>query len=195
MLLPAVSACGEAPSDRGPASGTRASAPLPSPVRPGDQRETIEAVAPARISRELVVRAFARVEHDTLVASVFIANTSAAPVDVEHGACPAVVRVYPPQPGVREPAWRSDAPPLPTALSDGVACTANGIRLTLPPHVEYQPLELRNRIPIGVILGDSLPEGTYRIVLDPDLGEGTTEVPAGAVQLRRRHDGAAGRTP
>lgn len=194
MLVAAVSACADAPADRRQAGGTRPPAQLPSPVRPGDQRETIEAVAPTRVSRELVVRAFARVEHDTLVASVFITNTSAGPVDVEHGACPAIVRVYRPEAGAREPAWRSDAP-LPAALSDGMACTANGIRLTLPPHLEYQPFELQNRIPIDRILGDALPQGTYRIVLVPDLGEGTAEVQAGAVQLRRRQGRGAGDAP
>lgn len=183
LLAAAVSACADAPADRTQVSDTRPSARLPSPVRPGDQRETIEAVAPARISRELVVRAFARVQHDTLVASVFVTNTSAGPVDVEHGTCPSIVRVYRPAAGARQPAWRSDAP-LPPTLSDGTACTANGMRLTLPPHLEYQPLELQNRVPINRILGDSLPQGTYRIVLVPDLGQGTAHVPAGAVQLR-----------
>jgi hypothetical protein len=193
LLFAAVSACGDAP-DRQPANGKPASARLPSPARPGDQRETIEAVAPARISRELIVRAFARVENDTLVAAVFVTNTSAGPAEVEHGACPAVVRAYRPAAGAREPAWRSDAP-LPVAFSDGTACTANGIRLTLPPHVEYQPFELRNSVSVDQILGDSLPEGTYRIVLVPDLGDGTAEVPAGAVQLRRRRGPGAGGTP
>jgi hypothetical protein len=192
MLAATVSACADASPDRRQASGTRASAQLPSPVRPGDQRETIEAVAPVRISPELVVRAFARVEHDTMVADIFIANTSADAVRVEHGTCPAVVRAYRPEAGAREPAWRSNAP-LPAPLSDGTVCTANGVLLTLAANLEYQPIELRNRVPIDHILGDSLPEGTYRIVLVPDLGEGTAEVPAGAVQLKRRHvQGAAG---
>lgn len=58
-------------------------------------------------------------------------------------------------------------------------------RLTLSPHAEYEPLEMRNRAPLARILGDSLLEGTYQIVLVRGLGEARTEVLAGTVALKR----------
>jgi hypothetical protein len=109
MLMLAVLGCGDGRAE--PAQTGSSPPPRKSPGPAGSLDEPVpqpRAPAPGRVG-ELVVRGFARVERDTLVAGTAIANPTARPMDVEHGVCPPILRLYRSRTGTGSPAWRSDA--------------------------------------------------------------------------------------
>jgi hypothetical protein len=179
ILLAGVLACGETP--RGGAGAGSASTVPPSPARADTGRPAPASESTTRISRELLVRTVARVENDSLAMRLIVTNTSSDSVTLRHGACALVVRVYPAEGAGAVPAWRSDAP-LPNAA---IGCPAVAFYPPLAPRQEYAPKEMRTSIPIDSILGDSLPDGAYRIGVVPDLDPRPAELDAGVLPLTR----------
>lgn len=176
IVLAGVLACGETP--RGSQAGGDTAPP---PARADTGRPVPASDSSTRISPELVVRALARVENDSLAARLIVINTSPDSVPVHHGACALVVRVYRGEGAAARLAWRSD-PPLPDAV---IGCPAVAFHPTLAPHQEYAPKEFRTAIPLDSILGDSLPDGVYGIGVTSDLGPRPVEFSAGILPLRR----------
>ena len=180
ILLAGTLACGERPGRD--AHGGAASTAQPPPSAPADRGRTAPPLPEsARLSPELLVRAVARVERDSLATRLIVTNTSPDSVPLSHGACALVVRVYRAGGAAAAPAWRSDAP-VPNAV---ISCPAVAFYPMLAGHQEYAPVELRTGIPIDSILGDSLPDGAYRIGVVSDLGPHPVELLAGVVPLRR----------
>lgn len=171
IVLAALLACGE--RSRGGQAGGDTASTVPPPAPASDSS--------TRISPELVVRAVARVENDSLTTRLIVINTSPDSVPVHHGACALVVRVYRGEGAVARLAWRSDAP-LPNAV---IGCAAVAFHPTLTPHQEYAPKEFRTAIPLDSILGDSLPDGAYGIGVISDLAPHPMEFSAGTLPLRR----------
>jgi hypothetical protein len=180
IVLAGVLACGETPRG-GQAGGDTASTVPPPPARADTGRPAPASDSSTRISPELAVRALARVENDSLATRLVVINTSPDSVPVNHGACALVVRVYRGEGAAPRLAWRSDVPEPFAAIG----CPAVAFHLRLAPHQEYAPLELRSAIPIDSILGDSLPDGAYRIGVTSDLGPRPVELSAGVIPLKR----------
>ena len=178
VLLAGVLACGDEPRG-GQAGGDTASMAPPTRADTGRAAPTSE--SSTRISPELVVRAVARVENDSLGTRLTVINTSPDSVPVRHGACALVVRVYRVAGPADVPAWRSDVPP-PNAV---IGCPVVAFHPTLAPQQEYAPRELRSAIPLDSVLGDSLPDGAYRIGVGSDLDSSPAEISAGIIPLRR----------
>jgi hypothetical protein len=171
VLLTGVLACGE----------TRRGDTAPPPPRADTGRPAPASDSSTRISPELVVRALARVENDSLAIRLIVINTSADSVPVHHGACALVVRVYRGEGAAARLAWRSDQPSPPAV----VGCAAVAFHPTLTPHQQYAPKEFRTAIPLDSILGDSLPDGAYRIGVISDLAPYPMEFSAGILPLSR----------
>lgn len=185
VLLAGAFACADAPARRPDARGDAGAAPSLPPVDTGSRGKILEpagAQPPVGIS----VRAFAQVERDTLIAGVIIANRLREPVEVDHGVCPPILRVYAPGVRTQPPVWRSDAAagPLPLGANEP-SCIAAGVRITLTAGTEYAPLELRVRTPVDRILGDSLPPASYRIALIADVGESPREAQTSVILGRQ----------
>jgi hypothetical protein len=175
VLIAGAFACADAPAGRPGERGDAGAAPSLPPVDTGG-RETILEPAGARPPAGISVRPFARVERDTLIAGVIVANRLQEPAEVDHGVCPPVLRVYTQGGRTQHPAWRSDAPAGPLPLgARAPACVAAGVRVTVTAGNEYAPLELQVRTPVDEILGDSLPAGLYRIGVIADVGESPRE--------------------
>jgi hypothetical protein len=103
--------------------------------------------------------------------SMRIENTQVDTTRLELGSgCPVLLRAY--REGAAEPAWDQ---------GNAVACTMQIQVLALGPG-EVAQEEMR-ATDAAEILGDSLPDGTYRLATYIRVDGGTVEVPAGEVEL------------
>lgn len=135
----------------------------------------------------LEFEAVAAVEGDTIRYALVIGNTSSEDVVLEYGGCiqAAALIVYEgPGPGHRrwdERTTIEDVPGQPRVI-----CQPTSGRISVPA---YSSATVSRQRAVLAILGDSLPDGPYRVSVTPwfsrDRGPVGPEVPAGEVILSR----------
>jgi hypothetical protein len=132
---------------------------------------------------DLRYRADARLTDGHVEVVAVVTNVGVKSVALSYGACALRVRAYRVGGPTTHPTWKSE---LRSAVGGGgYVCPAYSTTGAVPPGGELSPSEFRTLIPIAEILGDSLPDGSYRFtaVLELNSGE-TTELPAGATVIR-----------
>ncbi|HEV2148806.1 MAG TPA: hypothetical protein VGR37_15485 [Longimicrobiaceae bacterium] len=131
----------------------------------------------------LAFRAETRVKGRELHAEASVTNTTARPVYVEYGACALHLRAYRTPARAGEPAWRSERRE-PWEGTMGYACPSYLASHTLAPGETFSPKELRLRVPLVEVLGDSLTDGRYYFTASLRLNfRPTPEFPAGSAEL------------
>lgn len=125
----------------------------------------------------------------SLRVSITVRNTSDRTVRMTYGHCALVVRLYHTDTSGTSPAWDQNrfqhVVPRATPWRGGRVCQLYEVLLDLKPGELASPKEFKMAMPTQWILGDSLPDASYRVAATLQFDEDSVHFELGRVALRK----------
>jgi hypothetical protein len=127
--------------------------------------------------------------HDTIRISVAVRNTGDREEHLSLGECSLDVSFYRADRDTAAAVWqqsRWQPHPPPGLPLFGRVCLSYALDITLQSGESSAPREYSATFAARDVLGDSLPEGTYRVIARAGYNDSTAPLSLGPIELRRR---------